>query len=263
MHFPRYLFVGGLHRSGTSLLTRLIASHGSVASIQNAPVPENEGCYLQGAIPHTAQHGRPMHFATDPDHHLIEGHRLDRLETRLRLEHDWDRWFDPDRPWRLETSPVNLTRTRLYQQLLPLSQFVLIVRHPEAVAAAVAKWVDRPFHDLVDHWLDAHAQFERDLPYLHAVMTIRYEDLVTAPASVMGGVFAFMSLPQHQIADDLQDGNRDYPISNRMTSVQADRAERWGYLPGMKVTAVAPRFAHPLRSVRDSVQAAWHDGSCK
>lgn len=145
MHFPRYLFVGGLHRSGTSLLTRLIASHGSVASIQNAPVPEDEGCYLQGAIPHTAQHGRPMHFATDPEHHFIEGHRLDRLETRLRLEHDWDRWFDPDRPWRLEKSPVNLTRTRLYQQLFPLcNSFSLSATPKPSRRPWPSGWID-PF----------------------------------------------------------------------------------------------------------------------
>ena len=30
-----------------------------------APVPEQEGAYLQGAIPHTARDGAPMHFGTD------------------------------------------------------------------------------------------------------------------------------------------------------------------------------------------------------
>ena len=42
MQHHRYLFVGGLHRSGTSLLTRLVAAHDAVTTISDAPVPESE-----------------------------------------------------------------------------------------------------------------------------------------------------------------------------------------------------------------------------
>ena len=260
MQHHRYLFVGGLHRSGTSLLTRLVAAHDAVTTISDAPVPENEGCYLQGAIPHTAQHGRPMHFATDPRQHLTEGHPLDRLETRLRLEHDWNRWFDGDRPWRVEKSPVNLTRTRLYQQLFPLSQFVLIIRHPEAVAAAVAKWVDGPAHQLIDHWLDAHSQMQQDLSHLHAAMVIRYEDLVASPAAVVNSVHAFMALSPSRMDATVRDGNLDYGSAPRMTPSQAERAAAWGYGPGLEVRPVGPRLSHPLRSVRTAAEDAWTGG---
>ena len=78
----RYVFAGGLHRSGTSLAARLMGALPGVAAIEGAPVPENEGVYLQGAIPHTARHGQPMQFATDPDQHLIEGCAWDRLDVR-------------------------------------------------------------------------------------------------------------------------------------------------------------------------------------
>ena len=136
----RYLFVGGLHRSGTSLLARLVSGLDGVSGIESAPVPEGEGAYLTGALPHTAMHGRPGHFATDPVQHRIEGDPLDRLETVLRLDHDWAPWFYGAAPWRVEKSPVNLVRMRLLQSLVPLSQFVVVVRHPVAVARAVAKW---------------------------------------------------------------------------------------------------------------------------
>ena len=69
----RYLFVAGLHRTGTSLLARMIAAHSQISAIENAPVPEDEGAYLQGAIPHTALSGRPGHYATDPAQHFVEG----------------------------------------------------------------------------------------------------------------------------------------------------------------------------------------------
>ncbi|WP_410217795.1 sulfotransferase family protein, partial [Paracoccus sp. (in: a-proteobacteria)] len=231
----RYVFVGGLHRSGTSLLARLIAAHPQVASINDAPVPENEGCYLQGAIPHTALHGRPMHFATDPDQHLIEGHPLDTLATRQRLEADWAPWFDPSRPWRVEKSPVNLTRTRLYQQLFPLSQSILILRHPEAVAAAVGKWVDAPAGVLIDHWIAAHHRLAQDIRHLHAVMILRYEDLVADPAGVMARVFGFLSLPAITAPEALRNGNDDYLHEAPMTLRQSREVERWGYDHGLSV----------------------------
>ncbi len=258
--FQRYLFIGGLHRSGTSLLTRLLGSHDAVASIRGAPVPENEGCYLQGAIPHTAQHGCPMHFATDPHQHLVQGHPLDRLDTRLRLDHDWDRWFKGDPLWRIEKSPVNLTRTRLYQQLFPLSQFVLIMRHPEAVAAAVSKWVDAPAHQLIDHWLDAHSQMEQDHSYLHAAMVVRYEDLVASPVAVVNTVHAFMTLPPHRVSETLQDGNLDYAVTPRMTASQAQRAAAWGYGPGLEVLPTGACVSHPLRSIRMLAEREWSGG---
>lgn len=138
----RYIFVGGLHRSGTSLVARLLAGLPGVGAVEGAPVPENEGAYLQGAIPHTARHGVPGRFAHDPDQHLVEGCRYDTRGTRDRMEADWAPWFPAGTGWRVEKSPVNLLRMRLYQQLFPTSQFVVVVRHPVAVARATAKWTD-------------------------------------------------------------------------------------------------------------------------
>ena len=109
----RYVFVCGLHRSGTSLVARMISGFPSVGSIADAAVPENEGAYLQGAIPHHALSGIPMHFATDPQQHMTEDHPLNRLDTRRRLEHDWSPWYPSNCRWRVEKSPVNLTRMRL------------------------------------------------------------------------------------------------------------------------------------------------------
>lgn len=247
----RYVFVGGLHRSGTSLLARLLGTHPQIAAIRNAPVPESEGCYLQGAIPHTARHGRPMHFATDPDQHMIEGHPLDRLDTRQRIEADWSPWFTPGLPWRIEKSPVNLTRMRLYQQLFPMSQFLVILRHPEAVAQAVSKWVDQPGPALIDHWIAAHARLAQDLPYLHAVMVLRYEDLLAVPEDVLRRVTAFLSLPEVALSEPLHDGNMGM-TAPRLTAAQARAAEFWGYLPGLQVCNAQMPLAHPLRAVRDA-----------
>ena len=247
----RYLFVGGLHRSGTSLAARLIGGLAGVSSITGAPVPENEGVYLQGAIPHTAQHGRPMHFATDPAQHLIEGGRWDRLDVRTRLEADWAPWFRPA-SWRVEKSPVNLTRMRLYQQLYPLSQFVVVLRHPEAVAAAVSKWVDAPAADLIDHWIAAHAIVEEDIAHLHDVVVLRYEDMVADPSRTLARLAAFLGLPPGPVAEDVTDGNARYAGSPRLLKDQARAAARWGYGPDLGVTPLEMPLRHRLRAVREA-----------
>lgn len=255
----RYLFIGGLHRSGTSLTARLMSGLPGVAGIEGAPVPENEGVYLQGAIPHDALSGRPMHFATDPEQHLTERHPLNRLETRSRMEADWEGWFGTG-AWRLEKSPVNFTRMRLLQQLFPLSQFLVVLRHPQAVAAAVSKWVDRPLPDLIDHWLDAHDRLGTDVERLHSVVILRYEDVVRRPAGILAGISAFLGLPvgAHALPTEaVRDGNLDYPARQGLSPLQARRAAGWGYGDALQVDADwQPVVRHPLREIREATAAA-------
>lgn len=248
----RYVFVAGLHRSGTSLLARLIAAHPDVASIQSAPVPEDEGAYLQGAIPHTALHGRPGHFATDPAQHHVEGGRYDTLETATRLARDWAPWFDPEKLWRVEKSPVNLTRMRLYQQLFPTCQFVAILRHPRAVAAATRKWTEQSDAALVAHWLEAHARLAADLPYLHAALVIRYEDLCARPAAYAAALAAFLDLPPPPAPGPLLNRNADYAAAPE----PAADLGRWGYGLDFAWSPGPVHLAHPLRSVRAATAAA-------
>ncbi|WP_419814175.1 sulfotransferase family protein [Glacieibacterium sp.] len=257
----RYVFVGGLHRSGTSLVARILSLHPEVAAISGSPVPENEGVYLQGAIPHTAQHGWPLHFATDPAEHLVEGCRYDTLHTRLRLEADWAPWFDTTRSWRVEKSPVNLTRARLYQQLFPLAQFVMVLRHPQAVSAAMAKWSDMLPAQIIDHWLHAHERLAVDLPYLHSVMVLRYEDLVADPAAVARALYAFLQLDppcpdeNQKSIGSIFDGNANYPHLTKLTTEQSDRLRYWKYKADLGLSPEGSFVQHPLRSVRDEAQS--------
>ncbi len=251
----RYVFVAGLHRTGTSMLACLLKDHPEIAAISDAPVPENEGCFLQGAIAHTAHSGIPGRYATDPAQHLIEECRFDTLATRERLEADWQPWFTPGGQWRLEKSPVNLTRMRLYQQLFPLSQFIVILRHPEAMAAALAKWTDVPANDLIDYALDAYDIALADMEYLHSSYLLRYEDLVQAPNSYLESLFAWLDLAPIAATQDLRDGNADYGGAQPMTAAQAQRARRLGYFPELQADAFDPAITHPLRLVREAAES--------
>ena len=256
----RYVFIAGLHRTGTSLLARIIADHPQISAISGAPVPEDEGCYLQGAIPHTARHGIPGEYATDPAQHHVEGGRYDTLETKMRLEADWGPWFDGNALWRLEKSPVNLTRMRLLQGLFPASQFIVILRHPAAMAAALAKWTDRPFAQLVSYSLQAYEIMAEDLSYLHCAMVLRYEDLVADPARHIGAAHAFLGLEEKDSAPELYDGNAEYGDAPPMPLETTERAARWGYENPMIATAWQPIVRHPLRAIGEATLARLSGG---
>lgn len=252
---PRWVFVCGLHRTGTSLLARLLAAHPAIAAIEGAQVPEGEGAYLQGAIPHTALHGVPGHYATDAAQHLVEGCRYDTLAARERLLADWGPWFGASAAWRLEKSPVNLVRMRLYQQLFPMAHFVVIVRHPEAMAAALAKWSERAAGELIDYALDAYALAFTDLAHLHCAAMVRYEDLVAAPGKQLARLLRFLALAPVSPGEEVHDANRDYLGVAEMDAAQAARAAQWGYAPGLRVEAWDAPLRHPLRSVREAAES--------
>lgn len=252
----RFVFVGGLHRTGTSLVARIIGSHSKVSSITGSPAPENEGCYLQGAIPHTALDGRPGNYATAPDEHYTEASPYNTLETRERLLADWRPWFAQDKPWWIEKSPVNLTRMRLYQQLFPTSQFVIILRHPQVMAAALAKWVDTDAQDIVRYALDAYDLMASDLRYLHAGLVIRYEDLVANPDAVSRSLFAFLSLGEQPTPLEVVNGNGRYRVPDDLEDSLAERMRKWGYRPGGQCDDFALACQHPLRDIRQAVATA-------
>lgn len=219
-------------------------------------MPEDEGCYLQGGIPHTALHGRPGHFATDPAQHFTERSGWNALETKRRLLEDWSPWFDPAKPWWLEKSPVNLTRTRLYQQLFPRSQFIVILRHPQLMAAALAKWTDEEPETLVRYALDAYDLVETDLAYLHSALILRYEDLVVDPVAIRKAALAFLGLGDHDPGLEIVDGNEAYPVGDNLVPDLQDRMAKWGYGTGGAVMPFATICRHPLRDIREAVGGA-------
>ena len=58
-----YVFVGGLHRSGTSLLARSLEAHPSVSGFRGTGVPEDEGRRMQSVYPAGNRLGGAGRFA--------------------------------------------------------------------------------------------------------------------------------------------------------------------------------------------------------
>jgi Sulfotransferase family len=191
----QFIFLGGLHRSGTTLLARLLASHPEISGFSGTGVPADEGQHLQSVYPAAKVYGGPGRFGFAPESHLTEASPLTSEESARKLFEEWSPHWDLSRRLLLEKSPPNLLKTRFLQALFPGSAFVVIVRHPIPVSIPTARWRGtRRYDRLFEHWLRCHALFEADRVHLGRAHVLTYEQLVRDPAAVLSGIFRFLGL---------------------------------------------------------------------
>lgn len=199
----RLIFVGGLHRSGTTPFARILAEHPDVSGLTDTGVIEDEGQHLQSVYPPGKAYGGSGHFARDARAHLTEASPLATPDNARRLLDAWTPYWDLQRERLVEKSPPNMLMGRFLQSMYPTSRFVMVVRHPITVALSTRKWTHflsrnpRKFaslSDLVEHWLIAHRILREDLPHLASVHVVRYEDFVGRPVETLEGVRAFLGL---------------------------------------------------------------------
>jgi hypothetical protein len=190
----RMVFVGGLHRSGTSPVARWIAMHPAVSAFEDTGVYEDEGQHLQDVYPTAGAHGGPGRFAFDADAHLTEASALASEASRERLWASWSPHWDLSKPVLLEKSPPNLVRTRFLEALFGGARFVIVIRHPIAVATATRKWMRSSRRRLLEHWLTAHELMLADAARVPELAIVRYEDVVGDPTAELGHVFRFLGL---------------------------------------------------------------------
>jgi Sulfotransferase family len=255
-----FAFVGGLHRSGTTLLARAIAKHDEVSGFRKTEALANEGQFLQSVYPIAREFGGTGRFGFDERSHMTEDHPLATEANRDKLISEWSEYWNLDRRVLVEKSPPNLLKLRFLQALFPEAMFVVIMRHPIAVSFATQKWSETSLDSLIEHWLVCHEIFLEDAPRIRRLVLVRYEDFVADPAGVVGRIQERLGLAPPGAAFKARTGiNDDYfkrwnarlkPWQRKQHSELADRYEdrtnRFGY------SLVAPeRDAEPASEVSE------------
>jgi Sulfotransferase family len=235
-----FVFVTGLHRTGTSLLHRLLRAHPDISGFANTGVYEDEGQHLQSVVPTAMAYGGPGRFGFDARAYLDETSPLATRDNAATLYGEWAAHWDLGKPVLLEKSPTTLVRMRFFQALFPNSVFVVSLRHPIAVTRATQKWTKTGTRTLMEHTLACYERALDDLPRLRRAFVLRYEDFVVHPERALAAVCEFIGVAPIPPAETVHsDVNSHYfaawrrgPLAFRRRRIARDyeiRSRRLGY----------------------------------
>jgi hypothetical protein len=233
----RLLFIAGLHRSGTSALHDILRRHPRVSGIHGTRVPQDEGQFLQRALPIGLDFGGPGRFGYFPAAHMTEASPAAGAATRDRLLRDWGAYWDLSKDVFIEKSPPNLIRSRLLQALFPEAEFIFIVRHPLAVALATQKWSGTTLVELLHHWNVVHHLMLEDVAYLNKYSVIRYEDMAQDIHAMLRRLGARHDLAGLEVAHGFRDENAKY-------------LDQWSAMPASARDLIAALYRGPDNAIR-------------
>ncbi len=193
VHRHTLVFICGLHKSGTSLVHEILRSHPRISGFRNTGVVMDEGQFLQSVFPPAYVYGGQGRFGLHPEMHMTEAHPDAGKETAEKLFCEWSAYWDLSRPFLVEKSPPNLLRMRFLQALFPGSFFLIVLRHPAAVAEATGKTVKVSIPRLVEHTLHCYGLMEQDLSHIKNYYILRYEELCADPQTQLDEIFTWLN----------------------------------------------------------------------
>jgi hypothetical protein len=243
-----FVFVCGLHRSGTSVLFRSLRDHPDISGFENTGSFEDEGMHLQSVYLPSGAYGGAGAFGFHPEAHLTEASPLVTPENRQKLFDEWTPYWDLTKKFLLEKSPPNLIRTRFLEAMFPESSFIIMMRHPLAVSYATRAWYRhyrinwRSLSRILEHWLVCHEIFMEDRKHLrNQSLVIKYEHFVAEPQKWVARVNEMLGLEPH-------------PTEQKILShVNAKYFGKWakdrsGTLTGFTTRSIIRRFEERCRA---------------
>jgi hypothetical protein len=189
MNNHHYIFIGGVHRSCTSILFTTIKKSPLVSGHHNTMAVEDEGQFLQNVYPPAYKFGGVGRFAMAKEYHFTEQHRLITQKNRIILFRQWAKHWNLSKKYLCEKTPANIIHTRFLQALFPPMSctFLIITRHPIAVAFAtnIFRKSKLPLCTLFANWIIAHETFRKDSAYLKSWLQIKAEDFTENPKAII------------------------------------------------------------------------------
>ena len=218
----KFIFIVGVHRSGTLFLYNIIREQSKISGVKKfACLGTDEGQHCQNLLTTDADLGGAGNFAFNKKAYLTENDYNTLNFSGIDLFNQWKPyWENPNANVFAEKSPINIVRTRLYQELFPNSYFILIMRHPIINSLATenflkgCKSTSYKCHflksHLINHWFKAHEIFFNDKEYLKNVLILTYEQLVNEPIYVINNIENFVNIKFNKKTFNIVNGNEKY-----------------------------------------------------
>jgi hypothetical protein len=194
------IFVGGAHKSGTTLVASCIASAPGTSAFVHTGVPMDEGQWLQDVLPPDAYLGELLFGLSDEA--FLNETDCDRFPgAAARLLACWRPHWDSSQHTWIEKSPMNAVRTRFLQELFPGAVFVTTMRDPRASFMAARKTMPLVSPEVYFRsWVRVYDAYLHDAPQLRRALLIPFEDLMRYPRSQLKRIESVSGL---RIRDDV------------------------------------------------------------
>jgi len=188
----RFLWLSGLHFSGTSLTNYILQTNGLISGHIDTGVPMDEGQHLQNEFPRDYENGDICSSTDMIQYQMDEHHHLASDKVRSCLFTEWAHYWDLSRPILMEKSPASIFHLRYRQWMFPrVTASIVVVRHP-LYGCLIHPNKQSPsnfFHrDLIEsalhHWMDSHNYLISILPQLDRYAIIMFEDFYSQPDAV-------------------------------------------------------------------------------
>ncbi len=217
----RWIFVLGCYNSGTSLLSRILASHPQVSGMPD------EGIYFTDALPFPEQFGWPrMWVRCFDDVHLDPSSTPP--ETVSRIKKQWSLAYPRGATNLVEKSVSNVPRIAFLEAHFQPAFFVAIIRNGYAVSEGIRRRAQPgrfgnplygdsyPLELCAEQWRATDEVITRERHGLARFLQIRYEELTERPGSVLSRVTDFLELPP--LPESVLD--RTWSIKDRMEPIR-------------------------------------------
>jgi hypothetical protein len=226
---PGPIFVGGMFKSGTSLLRVLLGQHPAIASgLESYWFDIDWGDHENDDFTRRIQTlARLYGFPEDQIFDLCDRadsiqEFLDAFMSRFAAQEGKPRWA--------EKTPGNITHAKRILDLWPEARLIHIVRDPRDIYASLVeakKWDDaKAFGSRWCAMIGAAEAFKAERPDDPRFMEVRYESLTLDPFTVMRDVMTFVGEPWDDSVAQYGGRSEDYDRVLAVTGKASTTLER-------------------------------------